>query len=371
MSSTLRAWMVVLLAVAAAAPALAFDFIVTRYDDPVPDGCLVADCSLREAVIAANVDSAADRVLLSAGTYHVTLVGGGENNAATGDIDLVRSVEILGAGAPMTIIDATGLGEQPIGTAGNANLVTAIRGLTVQNGSNVGLLLGVGNHTVEDCAFFGNGVGSGGSGIGATIQSIVTIRRTTVAGSAGAGLSVTQSSATVEDSTFSGNGSQQIVINLATAFSCTHCTLFASGDAVARLMVVNSTASFANSILSGSCSLIGSGAIVSLGGNVESTGHSCNFTQGSDQDDVTAGALALGVLADNGGPTRTHLPDAASVAVGSANDALCLADDQRGVVRTTDCEAGAVERTNAPVVTPIFIDGFLQGDTEAWSAAAI
>jgi site-specific DNA-adenine methylase len=35
------------------ATALAADWIVTRYDDPAPDGCLPLDCSLREAIGAA------------------------------------------------------------------------------------------------------------------------------------------------------------------------------------------------------------------------------------------------------------------------------------------------------------------------------
>ncbi|MBP9144417.1 MAG: right-handed parallel beta-helix repeat-containing protein [Thermoanaerobaculia bacterium] len=366
-NSPLRAWMLASWVLIAATPAVAFDFIVTRYDDPVPDGCLVADCSIREAVIAANVDLAADRVWLSAGVYQVNLAGSFEDNAATGDIDLVQNVEIVGAGATMTFIDGTGLGETPIATAGNLGLVTAIRNLTVQNSASSGLLLSTGTHTVEDCGFRDNGFGSTGPGIATTVQSVVTILRTTVVGSAGVGLSVAQGSATVENSTFSGNGNQEIVLNFAAAFSCTHCTVLAS-DADPVLTVIGATASLANSIFAGACSAVSGGAINSLGGNVESTGHTCGFTQGSDQDDVTAGALALGALDDNGGPTRTHLPGAASAANGSANDALCFVDDQRGVVRETNCESGAVERTNVAVATPIFHDGFLQGDSEAWSA---
>ena len=53
------------LALASSIPAVAFDFVVTRYDDPVPDGCIATDCSLREAVIAANVDAAADTIRLA------------------------------------------------------------------------------------------------------------------------------------------------------------------------------------------------------------------------------------------------------------------------------------------------------------------
>lgn len=359
---------VVLAGLLATAPALAFDFVVTRYDDPAPDGCVAGDCSLREAVIAANVDDAADRVLLSAGTYQLTLVGAAENNAATGDIDLVRSVELVGAGAPMTIIDGTGLGEQPLETAGNTLLVTAIRGLTVRDGAVLGIRLSVGTHTIEDCAFLANGFGATGPGISMTIQSVVTIRRTLVAGNAGVGLSVTQGSATIEDSTFTDNGSQEIVASFATALTCTHCTLFDGGDATPKLTAIGSTVVFANSIVAGACSFTSGGVLDSLGGNVESIGHSCGFDQGSDQADVAEGSLALGALVDNGGPTLSHLPGAASVAVGGADDALCTNSDQRGVARSNDCDSGSVERSGAAVPTPIFSDGFLQGDSEAWSA---
>lgn len=48
------------------------DIIVTRMDDPAPNGCMPTDCSLREAVIAANVDPVAyNDIRLAAGTYQV------------------------------------------------------------------------------------------------------------------------------------------------------------------------------------------------------------------------------------------------------------------------------------------------------------
>ena len=368
MKSTLHVWMVVLLAVAVTGPALAFDFIVTRYDDPVPDGCLVADCSLREAVIAANAATDADRILLSAGVYAITLVGSDEDFAATGDLDLNNNLELVGVGAGITILDAAGLGETAI-VASQIGGNFALRQLTVRNSDFHGLLLLVGTHTVEDCEFRGNAVNGSFtfSGIFVGLGSTVALRRVSVVGNSGKGLRVQQGSMTIENSTFSGNGGSELSVNLAVAFSCTHCTIHDPAGPGPEASLFNSTASFANSIVAGECSFTGS-TLTSFGGNVESTGHTCGFTQASDQDDVTAVALALGALADNGGPTRTHLPGAASVVNGSANDALCLADDQRGVVRETNCESGAVERTNAAVATPIFSDAFLQGDTEAWSA---
>ena len=35
-------------------------FAITRVDDPLPNGCQVGDCSLREAVLAANANGDSD-----------------------------------------------------------------------------------------------------------------------------------------------------------------------------------------------------------------------------------------------------------------------------------------------------------------------
>jgi len=40
-----------------AGPAQAAFYSVTRFDDPAPNGCNAGDCSLREAIIAANAST--------------------------------------------------------------------------------------------------------------------------------------------------------------------------------------------------------------------------------------------------------------------------------------------------------------------------
>src|SRR5439155_19826905 len=84
--------------------AAAATFAVTRTDDPVPGAC-DSDCSLREAVLAANAGSGGDTIVLPAGHYRLTISGPGEDAAATGDLDLTTSVMIAGAGARSTVID--------------------------------------------------------------------------------------------------------------------------------------------------------------------------------------------------------------------------------------------------------------------------
>ena len=86
------------------------------------------------------------------------------------------------------------------------------------------------------------------------------------------------------------------------------------------------------------------GSTVSTGYNVGGDG-SCGFAGVGDQNAV--GNVHLLSLTNNGGPTKTILPAAASAAVGAVPAAQCtvLTTDQRGVARPqgTNCEAGAAE----------------------------
>jgi hypothetical protein len=116
----------------------------------------------------------------------------------------------------------------------------------------------------------------------------------------------------------------------------------------------------------------GDGTITSQGYNIES-GTSCGFTGTDDQQNVTSGALKLGLLADNGGPTQTRALGAGSVAIDKVPNARCTAApinglDQRGAARNVDgdgvagtgneCDIGAFEfpilnlKLNAASVAP-------------------
>src|SRR6266496_2154490 len=89
-------------------PALAAGFTVTKTTD-TNDGTCDADCSLREAIRAANLAPGADTINVPAGTYQLTIANAGgtnEDNNATGDLDVLGSLTIQGAGAGSTIIQA-------------------------------------------------------------------------------------------------------------------------------------------------------------------------------------------------------------------------------------------------------------------------
>src|SRR5512135_2739983 len=82
--------------------ALADTYDVDRTDDASPPAtaCTAApnDCSLRGAVIAANQHVGADVINVPAGTYTLAIAGAGEDQAASGDLDITDDLSIVGAG---------------------------------------------------------------------------------------------------------------------------------------------------------------------------------------------------------------------------------------------------------------------------------
>jgi hypothetical protein len=87
-------------------PAGADVLIVTRKNDPNPNGCHPNDCSLREAVIASNNRPGPDVIKLRRGRYELTRPMPDEDDAQTGDLDILKNVTIDGRGPGKTIIDA-------------------------------------------------------------------------------------------------------------------------------------------------------------------------------------------------------------------------------------------------------------------------
>ena len=98
---------------------------VTKTQDS-NDGTCNADCSLREAIIAANATAAADTIRVPAGGHVLSITGAGEDAAATGDLDILNPVTIVGPTDAAAVVDATGLGDRVFHVLG-ASDVTFIR----------------------------------------------------------------------------------------------------------------------------------------------------------------------------------------------------------------------------------------------------
>ncbi|HKX13159.1 MAG TPA: CSLREA domain-containing protein, partial [bacterium] len=157
----------------------AASFVVTRFDDPAPDGCNSGvDCSLREAVIAANAAGGTNDVQLGTGTYNLTIA---ENGGETGgSLDIDNSLTIQGQGAEATIINGVqpGLNSRII-EAFDGGLTIVLDGLTVQNGDSNG---GVGGGilaastsqtlTLSNCRVTNN-IGGNGGGLYSNAQTLI------------------------------------------------------------------------------------------------------------------------------------------------------------------------------------------------------
>jgi CSLREA domain-containing protein len=109
-------------------------FVVTQTGDPAPGACN-SNCSLREAVDAANLSIGDDRVKLLAQTYRLTRSGTDEANA-TGDLDVLDSLEIFGKGARRTTIDGewAAQGDLLVETPGGVDLT--LRDLELRDGDH-------------------------------------------------------------------------------------------------------------------------------------------------------------------------------------------------------------------------------------------
>ena len=170
------------------------EFTVTKTAD-TNDGICDSDCSLREAVIAANGTEGDDTIHLPAGTYLLILKGYPSVNPAYGDLDIEREqgmTSIIGAGREVTIIDAAGLRLGPLPKPDRVFTVyyhagLELVGVTVTGGYTIsssnrdggGIWNWNGYLSITDCLIEGNVAGENGGGI-ANLYGTATITNTII-----------------------------------------------------------------------------------------------------------------------------------------------------------------------------------------------
>ncbi|MEX1071163.1 MAG: choice-of-anchor Q domain-containing protein [Anaerolineales bacterium] len=106
------------------------DLIVTKTQDTNDGECSESDCSLREAVLAANAQEGENVIFIPDGSYVLTLTDPNEDAAGSGDLDLLDDVIIAGASTDGTIVDGNAADRVFHVLAGAIEL----RSLTVRNG---------------------------------------------------------------------------------------------------------------------------------------------------------------------------------------------------------------------------------------------
>lgn len=221
-------------------------FTVTKTAD-TNDGTCDADCSLREAITAANADPGST-VNIPAGTYMLTRTGANEDNNVTGDLDITSPVIISGAGAANTMIDGRNLdrvfhitGAYPVSIQhvkiGNGRL----------QGTGGGLYNLGGTLTLDNVSFTGNGAQQIDLGIGGALANAADGIVTVINGN------FSTNTAALRGGAISSAGSLT-VIN--TIFDMN------TGDTGGAIWVERGTASVTNSVFIGGSAAYGAGVLV-------------------------------------------------------------------------------------------------------------
>lgn len=386
--------------------------VVTTTDD---DTTVNGNCTLREAVIAANTDSAVDdcpagngvdTIVLPAGNYVLTISGSNEGDAATGDLDVRDDLSIAGAGASATTIDANGL-DRVLEVFDGSTLT--LSDLTLTGGSTT--QAGAGIRVAESSSLNLSGLRITGIELGSALfvltGSTLTMTRCRIDENERGGI-VTQPGtlSNIRDSSISGNvttsggagissGGEMILVNTTISenaagssgggianngtllmYNVTIADNLSGTEGVigigAGLATASGFATAFNSIIAGNQDMTGlgspdcDGTLESGGFNLVSDLTGCTIS-GPAIGDIYGASAVLAPLGANGGGTLTHRLLPASPAIDAGDPVACLDDagfllhtDQRGFVRSGRCDMGAYE-ANSPGRVQLFRDGFEEG----------
>ncbi len=381
--------------------------VTTTIDENNADG----DCSLREAVIAANenrvVDACAagnntgtDTITVPAGSYLFLVAGTSENYAETGDLDINDDVLIVGAGRSATIIHANGLDRAFSLENGGAHALT-LKDLTLSGGTGVGSAVYVGSgalnlDNVRLTAAVGNGAVvymtgdtltitdsriDDNPGVGVFINGtdpIADIRNTVVSenhsSNDGGGI-VSAGTLRMVNVTISGNdarlngGGMRVsgpteLYNVSIIDNVADSDANDSGDGGGLSVDVGATLLIANSLIANNSDASVTTQIADCMGTLNSLGH--NLVEDATGCTISGFSSNLvgvdpitGALANNGGQTWTHALLAGSPAINAGDPQGCLDGDgaligvdQRGFARADRCDVGAYEANSPGTPTP-------------------
>jgi predicted outer membrane repeat protein len=354
------------LALVVAASASAATIRPTTFADQ--DGTDSTRCSLREAATAAGTDQAyggcragsgADTIPLRAGTYRLTLSSPSDDDVT---LDTPDPLAIVHSGSAPTTIRAIDLTDQAFSLTVGSGPVS-IRGVTIRGGNptqngggirNAGGDLSLTNITLTDNQTTGTG-GAITSFAGATTKlTNVTISGNS-AESNGGGIHVTDGTLDLTNVTITNNTADPDS---------------AAGGSGGGIRESTATVTTRNTVISGNRDLSGDGRAANCEGAFTTEGRTlvgaqamffsdCLWTFTPGSGDVFNADVSLGPLANNGGPTLTHVLPAGSSALDRGG--ACPATDQRGAPRSLKppCDAGAYERVKCAgrVVTRVGTPG--------------
>lgn len=381
-----------------AGSALGNTYKPTRFDDPTPSKCKRTDCSLREAITAANKRDGADKVKLRKGIYALELPETVGDDNAGGDLDVVDEVAITGKGAAKTKIDGQDVSRVMTFLTFSAH---SLAKLTIKDGDSDskggGLFIGPSKATIRNVVFRSNTSSDLGGGI-ASVSTKLKIVQSTFDGNhadtGGGGLYLSNGlgqapDGQVRQATFSANtaglgagiyvdgtnlnGFEQkptldvvnstIAQNQAEVSGGGVAAIFGSTLSLDNTTVAYNVADSDNSgggsgggmfqssdaevgisdIILGENSIGTSGSGPQCFGSYLGGGLIAGSTAGCTVGGTFVADARIGALGDYGGPTQTISLDSDSPAIDRPGFD-CPRNDQRGRKRDAACDTGAFER---------------------------
>jgi RHS repeat-associated protein/CSLREA domain-containing protein len=344
-------------------------YLVSKIAD-TNDGTCDTDCSLREAVRAANASTGTDTILLPSGTYTLTITGA-DSTAAKGDLDISESVSIIGQGNPTNtfVVAASGLNDRIFDISAGT---ISISNITIQGGSQSvaggGGIRSINSAlTLSHVVISGNQTANNGGGVYVQGGSLSVTDSAVVNNTAnyGGGLLNDSSAVTLTNVTISGNssvdsGGGMRVTNTGTTnllnVTITNNTADSDSNNTGEgggIFYSAGTVTFKNTIIAGNIDASATTIRPDCSGTVQSSGHNligdktgCTVTATTGDLFGTSGSPInpqLGPLQDNGGNTITHTLLSGSPAIDSGDSSGCPTLDQRGFSRDAMCDMGAYE----------------------------
>ena len=354
-----------------------------------PDG--VGGCKIRDAIRAANTDTAYGGCAAGSGTDTLVLsqydndpvfsagqaATADEDENFTGDMDVSSAIVIQGANPEQSIVvghdfDRT-FDVRPSGSL-TLNDVTVIGGSVVGGSANDGGVVrkNSGATLTINRSVLRGGTADRGGGVYASGSGVLVLDKVTIFdnyATYGGGVALAQSAgveAALNNVTVSGNtaGSLAGGIYATSWFRLRNSTIANNRAALAggiRYAVQGNTTgvNFANSILINNLDGDGNPSDLNCGGTVGNNqlgarsytmiGAVVNCTFASFAGIPTSSDARLSPLFDFGSGRPTHALLAGSAALGAGNPSnsnplsACLSSDARGVSRTTACDLGAYE----------------------------
>ena len=351
------------------------------------DNTVNGNCTLREAIRAANANAAvdacpagsgADTITLAVGRYALSVGPAGDQVAASGDLDVTDPAGLTIAGNPDgSTVDGAGIDRvfQVLGPA-----TASFDRLTITGGANGGAGGGIetngagGGTTVTRSTVTGNSSGTGG-GLDVVGNTTLTVIDSTVAGNVAPGVNgeggginaETAAVLNVINSTISGNtatadggaihviGLTQPTVNVLSSTITANTAANGGGT----FPEAGNTVNLKGSILAGNT---GTASGPDCAGPVNSQGHNlignpagCTISN-QQPTDIVGPNPGLGPLADNGGPTQTHALTPGSLAI-DAGPPDAPPTDQRGVPRNPDIGAYEYATCGGKVVNRVGTEG--------------